>query len=68
MGLGSVKDNKRGEKVRERQTDRDRDNMKDRYLVFAYHSGDYIWQMGREKQSIWFINNDSLVHCLFPER
>lgn len=67
MEAGAVKVNKKEEKEKERYGERqiEKDNMKDEYLVFAYHSGDYIWGMQREKQSIWFINNDSFARCLF---
>lgn len=58
----------RGERKGEAERQTDRHNMKDRYLVFAYLSGDYIWGMRRERQSIWFINKDSCLQSFFPER
>lgn len=56
----------RRKKGRGRETEGD--NMKDRYLVFAYHSGDYIRGMRRERQSIWFINKPIMCTMLFSRK
>lgn len=75
LSLYSVRERYQGlsRTIRERRKkgrgkETEEDNMKDRYLVFASHSGDYIRRMRRERQSIWFINKPIMYTMLFSRK
>lgn len=75
LSLYSVRERYQGlsRTIRERRKkgrgkETEEDNMKDRYLVLAYHSGDYIRRMRRERQSIQFINKPIMYTMLFSRK